>query len=27
VLRIGLDLAVATIDPRVQLEKTRVTHV
>lgn len=25
-LRIGLDLAVATIDPRVQLEKTRVTH-
>ena len=26
VLRIGLDLAVATIDPRVQLEKTRVTH-
>lgn len=24
VLRIGLDLAVATIDPRVQLEKTRV---
>ncbi|HUP16189.1 MAG TPA: ABC transporter permease subunit [Acidimicrobiia bacterium] len=27
VLRIGLDLAVATIDPRVQLEKSRVTHV
>jgi peptide/nickel transport system permease protein len=27
VLRIGLDMAVATIDPRVQLEKTRVTHV
>jgi peptide/nickel transport system permease protein len=27
VLRIGLDLAVASIDPRVQLEKTRVTHV
>lgn len=26
VLRIGLDMAVATIDPRVQLEKTRVTH-
>jgi ABC-type dipeptide/oligopeptide/nickel transport system permease component len=25
-LRIGLDLAVATIDPRVQLEKTRVRH-
>jgi len=26
-LRIGLYLAVATIDPRVQLEKSRVTHV
>jgi peptide/nickel transport system permease protein len=26
-LRIGLDLAVATIDPRVQLEKTRITYV
>ena len=25
-LRIALDLTVATIDPRVQLEKTRVTH-
>lgn len=25
-LRIGLDMIVATIDPRVQLEKTRVTH-
>ena len=26
-LRIGLDLAVATIDPRVQLEKTRIRYV